>query len=174
MASLTHLLFMRMARTAISRSATWMVPRESSGKARYRPFGFTLQDRTKMRSYTTTTQTPRSSVGRCQRKCADVCSPEGLPRSHQRTDASFSYDTFSETSSSRSSSDRNLSFSEPIWRHSFRIARHPIQAPDPHFDYRGDVIASNPKRLRFWNRLRRAPMPVRAHSLASVGCPDSA
>jgi hypothetical protein len=50
MASLTPLLFMRMARTAISRSAPWMVPRESSRKARYRPFGFTLQDRTKMRS----------------------------------------------------------------------------------------------------------------------------
>lgn len=50
MASLTPLLFLRMARTAISRS-TWMVPRESSRKARYRPFGFTLQDRTKMRSH---------------------------------------------------------------------------------------------------------------------------
>ena len=38
---------------------------------------------------------------------------------------------------------------------------------------RGDVIASDAKRLRFWSRLRRAPTPLRAHSQVPVGRPDS-
>jgi hypothetical protein len=46
--------------------------------------------------------------------------------------------------------------------------------PGPHFDYRGDVIASDAKRLRFWSRLRRAPTPVQAHSPGLAGYPDSA
>jgi hypothetical protein len=41
-------------------------------------------------------------------------------------------------------------------------------------DYRGDVIASDAKHLRFWSRLRRAPTPLRAHSQEPVGRPDSA
>jgi hypothetical protein len=46
--------------------------------------------------------------------------------------------------------------------------------PSPHFDYRGDVIASDAKRLRFWSRLGRVPTPLRAHSQEPVGRPDSA
>ena len=46
--------------------------------------------------------------------------------------------------------------------------------PGTHFDYRGDVIASDAKRLRFWSRLRRAPTPLPAHSPGPVGYPDSA
>ena len=45
--------------------------------------------------------------------------------------------------------------------------------PGPHFEHRGDVIASDAKRLRFWSRLRRAPTPLRAHSQEPVGRPDS-
>jgi hypothetical protein len=47
-----------MARTAIVRSFTWIVPRGSTTNVRYQPFGFTLHDLTKMRSRTTTTQMP--------------------------------------------------------------------------------------------------------------------
>ena len=36
-------------------------------------------------------------------------------------------------------------------------------SPVPHLDYRGDLIASDAKRLRFWSRLHRAPTPVQAH-----------
>ena len=46
--------------------------------------------------------------------------------------------------------------------------------PSPHFDYGGDVIASDAKRLRFWSRLRRAPTAVQAHPRGLAGCPDSA
>src|SRR6266478_3531020 len=39
-------------------TATWIVPRGSFRNVRYQPFGFTLQDRMKARSFTTTTQMP--------------------------------------------------------------------------------------------------------------------
>ena len=52
--------------------------------------------------------------------------------------------------------------------------QRPARRPGPHFDYRGDVIASDAKRLRFWSRLRRAPTPVQAHSPGLAGYSDSA
>src|SRR5437879_9108280 len=63
MASLRPLLFVRIARTAILRSATWMLLRGSLRNVRYQPFGFTLHDLTKTRSLTTTTQMPMKRCG---------------------------------------------------------------------------------------------------------------
>src|SRR5690348_11910526 len=49
---------MRTARTAIFWPATWIAPRGSSRNVRYQPVGFTLQDLTKARPSSTTTQLP--------------------------------------------------------------------------------------------------------------------
>src|SRR5262245_30443869 len=46
----------------ISRSPIWMVPRGSSRKVRYQPPAFSVQERTKTRPFTTTTQIP---IKRC-------------------------------------------------------------------------------------------------------------
>jgi hypothetical protein len=57
-ASLRRPLRTLTARTGMVRSPDWMKPRGSVRKARYQPRVLTLQDRTKMRLSTTTTQMP--------------------------------------------------------------------------------------------------------------------
>jgi hypothetical protein len=71
-ASVTRLSRVLTAQTAISRSAIWTVPRDSSRNVLYQPRGLTLQDLTNTRSFTTTTQIP---IKRCAPVPARICTP---------------------------------------------------------------------------------------------------
>jgi hypothetical protein len=67
-----------------------------------------------------------------------------------------------------------LASSDPNVRQSFVYSRRyqmrvDSDHPGAHFDYRGEVMASDAKRLRFWSRPRRAPTPALADSRGLVG-----